>query len=59
MPVIYRIDMSSLTVRVEEKNDRYRGLGGRALTSSIVADEVPPECHPLSADNKLVIAPGY
>ena len=58
MPVIYRIDMSSLTVRVEEKSDRYRGLGGRALTSSIVADEVPAECHPLSADNKLVIAPG-
>jgi len=36
----------------------YAGLGGRAMTSSIVAGEVPPECHPLSADNKLVIAPG-
>ena len=58
MPIVYRIDMSRLTVRAEEKTDRYRGLGGRALTSSIVADEVPAECHPLSADNKLVIAPG-
>lgn len=36
----------------------YAGLGGRALTSAIVSKEVPPLCHPLSADNKLVIAPG-
>lgn len=36
----------------------YAGLGGRALTSTMVAREVPPLCHPLSAENKLVIAPG-
>ena len=36
----------------------YAGLGGRGLTSSIIAKEVPPTCHPLGADNKLVIAPG-
>jgi len=36
----------------------YAGLGGRAMTSTIVAKEVPPLCHPLSEDNKLVIAPG-
>lgn len=36
----------------------YAGLGGRALTSAVVAKEVPPLCHPLGADNKLVIAPG-
>ena len=36
----------------------YAGLGGRGLTSSIVAKEVPPLCHPLGEDNKLVIAPG-
>jgi aldehyde:ferredoxin oxidoreductase len=36
----------------------YEGLGGRALTSTIVAKEVPPLCHPLGEDNKLVIAPG-
>jgi aldehyde:ferredoxin oxidoreductase len=28
------------------------------MTSAVVAKEVPPTCHPLSADNKLVIAPG-
>ncbi len=36
----------------------YAGLGGRALTSSIVSKEVPPLCHPLGEKNKLVISPG-
>lgn len=36
----------------------YAGLGGRGLTSAIVSREVPPLCHPLGPDNKLVIAPG-
>ncbi|MGD8212660.1 MAG: aldehyde ferredoxin oxidoreductase C-terminal domain-containing protein [Desulfobacterales bacterium] len=36
----------------------YAGLGGRALTSAIVSKEVPPTCHPLGEDNKLIIAPG-
>jgi aldehyde:ferredoxin oxidoreductase len=36
----------------------YAGLGGRALTSALVSKEVPPLCHPLGAENKLVIAPG-
>jgi aldehyde:ferredoxin oxidoreductase len=36
----------------------YAGLGGRAMTSAVVAKEVPPSCHPLGEENKLVIAPG-
>ena len=36
----------------------YEGMGGRAMTSAIVAAEVPPLCHPLGENNKLVIAPG-
>ena len=36
----------------------YAGSGGRGLTSAIVSKEVPPLCHPLGEDNKLVIAPG-
>lgn len=36
----------------------YVGLGGRAMTSTIVGQEVPPTCHALGAENKLVIAPG-
>lgn len=60
MDKILRIDMGSdggpkaTAVPVGE----YAGLGGRALTSAIVSKEVPPLCHPLGADNKLVIAPG-
>jgi aldehyde:ferredoxin oxidoreductase len=42
----------------KEPIGQYAGLGGRALTSAIVAGEVPPLCHPLGAENKLVIAPG-
>ncbi len=42
----------------EEPMGQYEGLGGRGLTSAIVAKEVPPLCHPLGEDNKLVIAPG-
>ncbi len=37
---------------------QYAGLSGRALTSTLVSKEVPPLCHALGADNKLVIAPG-
>jgi len=44
-------------VIVESLGD-YAGLGGRAMTSAVVAKEVPPLCHPLGAENKLVIAPG-
>ena len=36
----------------------YEGFGGRGLTSAIVSKEVPPTCHPLGEENKLVIAPG-
>ncbi len=36
----------------------YAGMGGRALTSHMIAREVPPLCHPLGPENKIVIAPG-
>ena len=36
----------------------YAGMGGRALTSALVSKEVPPLCHALGPENKLVIAPG-
>ena len=42
----------------EEPMGEYEGQGGRGLTSAIVSKEVPPLCHPLGANNKLVIAPG-
>jgi len=60
MDKILRIDVGTAggpSYRIEPIG-AYAGLGGRALTSTIVAKEVPPLCHPLGADNKLVIAPG-
>jgi aldehyde:ferredoxin oxidoreductase len=36
----------------------YAGLGGRALTSRMIFNEVPPLCHALGPENKIVIAPG-
>ncbi|MCP3951648.1 MAG: aldehyde ferredoxin oxidoreductase [Desulfobacterales bacterium] len=60
MDKILRIDMGAQggpAAKVEGLGD-YAGLGGRGMTSTVIAKEVPPTCHPLSADNKLVIAPG-
>jgi len=60
MDQILRIHMGpdgAPTTRSESMGD-YAGLGGRALTTAIVAKEVPPQCHALGAENKLVIAPG-
>lgn len=50
--------MTTLEVRYEDVPAKYALLGGRALTSRLVADEVEPSCYPLGALNKLVIAPG-
>ncbi len=57
MDKIVRIDMSGPTISIIPVGE-YAGLGGRAMTSTVVAKEVPPLCHPLGAENKLVIAPG-
>jgi aldehyde:ferredoxin oxidoreductase len=50
--------MTDRSYRLEEVPATYKNLGGRGLTSSIVHDEVPPLCHPLGPNNKLVFAPG-
>ncbi len=55
---IFRINMTELTTSIEEVPADWMGHGGRGLTSTIVAAEVEPTCHPLGAKNKLVIAPG-
>ncbi len=36
----------------------FAGLGGRGLTTAVIAQEVDPMCHALGEENKLVIAPG-
>ncbi|WP_456385801.1 aldehyde ferredoxin oxidoreductase family protein [Desulfolithobacter sp.] len=55
---IYRVNMTDLTTSIEDVPSEWMGLGGRGLTSTIVAAEVEPTCHPLGPKNKLVIAPG-
>jgi len=60
MDKILRINMGAdggPQAKTEPLGD-YAGLGGRAMTSGIVSKEVPPMCHALGEENKLVIAPG-
>ena len=55
---ILRVDMTNLQAKFEDLPSEYAALGGRAMTSTIVAKEVPPTCDPLGVHNKLVLAPG-
>ena len=55
---IVRVDMTDRSYKVEEIPEAYKYLAGRAMTSTLVADEVPPLCHPLGPNNKLVFSPG-
>jgi aldehyde:ferredoxin oxidoreductase len=58
MASFLRLNMTDRTYRVESVPEKYKNMGGRWLTSSIVAAEVPPLCHPLGPNNKAVFAPG-
>jgi len=58
MDKLVRVDMTNKKVTVEPLPDKYKGKGGRWLSSMMVNDEVPADCHPLGPNNKLVIAPG-
>lgn len=58
MNKILRVNMNDLSSRIETVPAPWVGLGGRGLTSTIVAAEVPPSCHALGPNNKLVFAPG-
>jgi aldehyde:ferredoxin oxidoreductase len=55
---ILRVNMTNLEAKFEDFPADFAALGGRGLTSTIVAKEVDPLCHPLGASNKLVFAPG-
>src|SRR5512136_669452 len=55
---IIRVNMTTLTTSIEAVPAAWAGLGGRGLTSTIVAAEVPPTCDALGKYNKLVFAPG-
>lgn len=57
MGKILRVNMTDLTL-VAAQEDNYQYLGGRALSSRIVHDEVPANCEPLGKKNMLVFASG-
>ncbi|MBF0228074.1 MAG: aldehyde ferredoxin oxidoreductase [Desulfamplus sp.] len=58
MSKILRINTATRTYNFEDVPSELASLGGRALTSKMVLNEVPATCHPLGAANKLIIAPG-
>ena len=58
MKNILRIDLSTKQSIIEELPEKYRLLGGRGLSSRIIADEVPPTCDPLGKYNKLALTCG-
>jgi aldehyde:ferredoxin oxidoreductase len=58
MAKILRVDMGAESVAFEEVPDKYKFARGRWLTSSLVANEVEPTCHPLGPGNKLIFSPG-
>lgn len=56
---LVRVNMTNRTYEVSEVPEKYKYLAGRALTSNIVADEVPPLAHPLGPNNKLIFSAGF
>jgi len=53
-----RVNMTTKEVKVTYVPIEYVALGGRALTSQFVLDEVEPTCEALGSLNKLIFAPG-
>ncbi len=55
---ILRLNMTNCTYKLEDVPAKFKLFYGRALTSRIVAEEVPPLCHALGPNNKLVFSSG-
>jgi len=55
--MFYRVNMADFSVKQEDR-PQYQGLGGRALSSRIIAAEVDSNVHALSAENKLIFVTG-
>ncbi|RLC02302.1 MAG: aldehyde ferredoxin oxidoreductase [Deltaproteobacteria bacterium] len=58
MGKLLRVNTKERTFGFEEVPKAYEGLGGRALTSKMILDEVPATCHALGKANKLIFSPG-
>lgn len=55
---ILRVNMATRKCVFEDIPAHYAGMGGRGLTSAVIAREVDPACNALGRRNKLVFAPG-
>lgn len=55
---LVRVDMTQLKTQFEPVPAIYERLGGRALTSKMILEEVLPTCDALGPHNKLIFAPG-
>ena len=55
---LLRVDMKAGTAAFSQVPQKYQGMGGRGLTSAVVAREVSPTCTAIGPDNKLIFAPG-
>jgi aldehyde:ferredoxin oxidoreductase len=58
MARLLRIDLTTRIFTYQKLPAAYAGLGGRGLTSAIVAAEVPATADPLGPENVIVLAPG-
>ncbi len=58
MRKILRVNVSEGTVKTEGMPAEWKLMGGRFLTSSIIAAEVDAQADPLGPDNKIVFATG-
>ena len=52
---LIRIDMTALSVTIEDYPADWKYLGGRSLSARILLDECDPGCDPLGPDNVLVL----
>ncbi|HSQ27118.1 MAG TPA: aldehyde ferredoxin oxidoreductase N-terminal domain-containing protein, partial [Anaerolineales bacterium] len=55
---IWRINVNEQKLTQEDVPGAWEKLGGRALLTQILLDEVPPTCNPIGPANKLIFAPG-
>jgi aldehyde:ferredoxin oxidoreductase len=53
-----QLDKQSYNYQTIDGDSPYAGLGGRGLTSTVIAGEVPPSCDPMGPENKLIFAAG-
>lgn len=60
-PNLVRINLKSKKITRELIDDSHplKFYAGRALSSKIIASEIPPESDPLGPDNKLILATGF